>query len=95
MSDTRDGENDGGNRPETITLWEVVPVAVHAAAERLASAYAKGGTEEVCAAVVHGLAEAEAGARTLDARTLGGWLSCHPWPWPRNDVAAAGTEGAR
>ena len=32
-------EHDGGNRPELITLWVVVPVAVHAAAERLAIAY--------------------------------------------------------
>jgi hypothetical protein len=83
--------NDEGNPgPELITLWVVVPVAMHAAAERLASAYAKGGTEEVCAAVVHGLAEAEAGAGTLDARLLGGWLCSHPWPRD----GAAGMEGA-
>jgi hypothetical protein len=72
--------HDGGNGPETIALWVVVPVAVHAAAERLASAYAEEGAEEVCAAVLHGLAEAEAGLRTLDERLLGGWISCHPWP---------------
>ena len=94
MSDAHDGKNDGGNGPETITLWVVVPVAVHAAAERLASAYAKGGTEEVCAAVVHGLAEAEAGAQTFDARTFGGWISCHPWTWPGVGDGAAGKEGA-
>ena len=72
--------HDGENAPETITLWVVVPVPVHAAAERLAKVYAEEGAEEVCAAVLHGLAEAEAGALTLDARLLGGWLACHPWP---------------
>ena len=82
--------HDGGNGPGTITLWIVVPVAVHAAAERLASAYAEEGAEEVCAAVMHGLAEAEAGLHTLDARLLGGWISCHPWP----RGGAAGKEGA-
>jgi len=81
---------DGKQAPELITLWVVVPVAMLAAAERLASAYAKGGTEEVCAALVHGLAEAEAGAGTLDARLLGGWLCSHPWPRD----GATGTEGA-
>lgn len=80
--------HDGGNGPATITLWVVVPVAVHAAAERLASAYAEEGAEEVCAAVMHGLAEAEAGAQTLDARLLGGWLCCHPWP--RDGAAGKG-----
>lgn len=84
--------DDGENRPETITLWVVVPVAVHEAAERLASAYAEEGAEEVCAAVLHGLAEAEAGLPTLDARLLGGWISCHPWP--RGGTGAAGKGGA-
>ena len=85
--------DDGGNRPKTITLWVVVTVEIHEAAERLAKAYAEGGAEEVCAAVLHGLAEAEAGAGTLDARLLGGWLCAHPWP----RVAlgdGAGKEGA-
>jgi hypothetical protein len=84
--------DDGKNRPELITLWVVVPVAVHAAAERLAIAYAEEGAEEVCAAVLHGLAEAEAGAQTLDARLLGGWLCSHPWP--RDDAGTAKKEGA-
>ena len=57
MSDAHDGEN----RPKTITLWVVVTVEIHEAAERLASAYAEEGAEEVCAAVLHGLAEADAG----------------------------------
>jgi hypothetical protein len=72
---------------ELITLW----VAVHVAAERLAKCYAEEGAEEVCAAVLHGLAEAEAGAQTLDARLLGGWLCSHPWP--REGTDAAGKEG--
>ena len=63
-----------------ITLWVEVPVEAHEAAERLAKAYAVEGLEEVCAAFVCGLAEAEAGAWTLDARLLGGWIACRPWP---------------
>ena len=75
-----------------ITLWIVLPVAVHEAAERLAKAYAEEGAEEVGAAIFHGLAEAEAGAGTLDARLLGGWLCSHPWP--RGDASAGKKEGA-
>jgi hypothetical protein len=84
--------DDGKNRPKTITLWVVVTVEIHEAAERLAKAYAEGGAEEVCAAVLQGLAEAEAGAGTLDARLLGQWLACHPWP--RGGTGEAGKEGA-
>ena len=79
--------DDEKNRPKTITLWVVVTVEIHEAAERLASGYAEGGAEEVCAAVLHGLAEAAAGAGTLDARLLGGWLACHPWPRSRKEGA--------
>ena len=86
--------DDGGSGPELITLWVVVPVAVHEAAEHFASAYAKGGAEEICAAVLHGLAEADAGLLTLDANLLGRWVSCHPWTWPHADGDAAGKEGA-
>ena len=78
---------------ETITLWVEVPVAAHAAAERLAKAYAEEGLEEVCAAFVCGLAEAQAGAWTLNARLLGGWIACHPWP-RGGEGAAGGKEGA-
>ena len=83
-------DHDDGR--ETVTVWVVLPVAVHAAAERLAKAYAEGGAEEVGAAFFRGLAEAEAGLLTLDARLLGGWISCHPWP--RGGGGAAGKEGA-
>jgi hypothetical protein len=82
--------DDGENAPELITLWVVVPVAAHAAAERLAKAYAKEGLEEVCAAFVCGLAEAQAGAWSLDARLLGGWISCHPWPREGDDAGKGG-----
>lgn len=86
MPHAHDGGNADGER-KTITLWVVVPVAAHAEAERLASAYAEGGTEEVCAAFVRGLAEAGAGLHTLDANLLGGWLACHPWPRSKKEGA--------
>lgn len=80
----------GPERRGLITVWVEVPVAAHEAAERLAKAYAEEGLEEVCAAFVCGLAEAQAGAWTLDARLLGGWICCHRWPRD----GAAGKEGA-
>lgn len=72
--------DDGGNGPETITLWVVLPVAVHAAAERLASAYAEGGTEEVLAAFAALMAEAEARPDSWRVHLVNAWLTSHPWP---------------
>ena len=90
--------HDGGNRAETIGLWVVVPVPVHAAAEAFAKCYAEEGAEELCAAVLHDLAALRAGRRGLRLSWLLGWLVCAGWP--REPFAgddgdgAAGKEGA-
>ena len=90
MPHAHDGGNAGG-APATITLWVVVPVTIHEAAEGFAKCYADEGGEEVCAAVLHDLAALRAGRRGLRLSWLLGWLVCEGWPRD----GAAGTEGAR
>jgi hypothetical protein len=74
--------NDDGReaKPETIGFWVVVPVAEHAAAERLAKLYAVEGLEEVGAAFVGVMAEAADRPGSPRVAWLNRWLTSHPWP---------------
>jgi len=87
MSDAHDGEN----APETITVWVVLSITEHEAAESFAKCYADEGLEEVFVAFARDLAALRAGRRGFELSWVLGWLVCHPWPRD----GAAGTEGAR
>ena len=65
---------------DLITVWVVVPVAEHAAAERLAARFAEGGLEEMLAAFVGLLAEAEERPYGVRVAWVNGWITSHPWP---------------
>ena len=82
--------NDDGGSGETIGLWVVVPVAIHEAAEAFAKCYAEEGAEEICAAVLHDLAELRAGRRAQRLRWVWGWVIGVGGP----RGGGAGTEGA-
>jgi hypothetical protein len=71
-----------------ITLWVVVPVAEHEAAERLAKLYAVEGLEEVGAAFVGVMAEAADRPDSPRVAWLNRWLTSHPWP--RDGAAGKG-----
>jgi hypothetical protein len=72
--------DDGRNGPGRITLWVVVPVTVQEAAERLAKIYEEEGLEEVLAAFVVLMAEAETRPDSWRVHLVNAWLTSHPWP---------------
>ena len=88
--------DDGGSRPETIGLWVVVPVSVHAAAEAFAKTYAEEGAEEVLAALLSDLAALRAGKSGQRLSWVLGWLLCEGWPRVAlgDGADVAGKEGA-
>lgn len=70
-------DDDG---PETITLWVEVPVAVHAAAERVAKRYAADGLEGVLAAFACDVSKAEDRPGPWSQNLAAVWLFTRPWP---------------
>lgn len=79
---------------ETVTVWVVLPRAAHAAAERLAKAYADEGLEEVLAALALDLAALRAGRRGPRLSWVFGWIVCEGWPRVALGDGATGKEGA-
>jgi len=77
---------------ETITLWVVLPVATHAAAERVAKAHAPDGLEGVLAAFACDVAKADDEPGAWAQNLVAVWLSTRVWP--QGDGGAAGKEGA-
>lgn len=70
--------NDDGR--ETITLWVVLPVAVHAAAERVAKSYAPSGLEGVLAAFASDVAKSDEEPGEWSQNLAAVWLLTQLWP---------------
>jgi len=83
-------DDDG---PGTVTVWVVLPVAVHAAAERVAKSHAPDGLEGVLTAFACDVAKADDEPGPWSQNLVSVWLSTRPWA--RDDEADdGGKEGA-
>lgn len=65
---------------EAITLWVVLPVAVHAAAERVAKRHAPDGLAGILAAFASDVAKSDEEPGAWAENLSAVWLLTRPWP---------------